>query len=108
LFATFGVMLAVLLAGAATPGSVSACTPLTQPSEDSVLGVDCNWYTPREILELGIATKFPEGQQKVLLQAEEDSKDLPVYIILPAAFLVPLAVLVIWTFVIRPKGGDGH
>ena len=33
--------------------------------------------------------------------------DLPVYIILPAAFLVPLAVLFIWAFVIRPKGG-GH
>jgi hypothetical protein len=41
-------------------------------------------------------------------QAESEHDDLPVYIILPAAFLVPLAVLVIWTFVIRPKGGDGH
>jgi hypothetical protein len=41
----------------------------------------------------------------ILLEA--GNKDLPVYIILPAAFLVPLAVLVIWTFAIRPKGG-GH
>ena len=43
------------------------------------------------------------------LQADaSDGSELPTYIILPAAFLVPLAVLFIWTFVIRPKGGDGH
>lgn len=40
----------------------------------------------------------------ILLEA--GNKDMPVYIILPAAFLVPLAVLVIGAM-IKPKGG-GH
>jgi hypothetical protein len=40
----------------------------------------------------------------ILLEA--GNKDMPVYIILPAAFLVPLAVLIIGALM-RPRGG-GH
>jgi hypothetical protein len=40
----------------------------------------------------------------ILLEA--GNKDLPVYIILPAAILLPLALLVIGSL-IKPKGG-GH
>jgi hypothetical protein len=41
-----------------------------------------------------------------ILLASAD-KSLPVYIILPGAFLVPLAIIFIGSFLIPPKGG-GH
>lgn len=40
----------------------------------------------------------------ILLEAGD--KDLPVYVILPTAFLLPLAVLIIGALM-RPRGG-GH
>ena len=40
------------------------------------------------------------------LLAEAGHKDLPVYIILPLAFLVPIGVLVVFSL-IKPRGG-GH
>ena len=44
--------------------------------------------------------------QLAILLAESGDKDLPTYIILPLAFLVPLAVLVLFSM-IKPRGG-GH
>lgn len=38
--------------------------------------------------------------------AQSGDKDLPAYIILPMAFLVPIAVLVVFSL-IKPRGG-GH
>jgi len=42
----------------------------------------------------------------ILLAAGD--KSLPVYIILPGAIIVPLAVLYVFTFLKPPKGGAGH
>jgi hypothetical protein len=41
-----------------------------------------------------------------ILLAEAGHKDLPTYIILPLAFLVPIGVLVLFSL-IKPRGG-GH
>lgn len=120
------------------PASACRMAPGYQvPADNAILLSDCSWSIPTEngwetvflgpdgktyesaedymyspkadVSEQSTPDLLPAGGGSPLQdEAEHESKDLPWYLFLAGAFIVPLGVLYVWTFVRSPKGGGGH
>jgi hypothetical protein len=103
-----GAILLTLLVALLAPFNTAAVSPpppclliVATPPPGAQLGLDCMWHLP----DGSVIPVFPG--QKASTQASVNDKDIPWQILLPGAFIIPIAVLLGFSFFVRRRGG-GH